>query len=197
MKTLHGGSTISAIFWIILGIIIVCGIVIVVVVALQPSYKTQPSYVVVSKPTPKPFNLSFPECFDISNDAKQVYSVLSAINMEKKYSKLLDAYSLLLCQHKDFKKACSASTLDSRIATLNSWNANMYNKNAVDIVNAVTKVQNVKMGQFLVQVCDVCEQQLSNIGNDPDIHRDYKVQLVGLNSQFYRNHFDALNKLCP
>lgn len=197
MKTLHGGSTITIAFGILLAVVILCGIVFIVVAALQPSYKTQPAYVVVSKPVPKPLNLSFPECFDISNDAKQVYSILTTINMEKKYSKLLDAYSILLCQYKDFKKQCSASTLDSRIATLNSWNANMLNKNAVDIVNAVTKVQNVKIGQFLVQVCDICEQQLSSIGNDPDIHRDYKTQLVGLNSQFYRNHFDALNKLCP
>jgi hypothetical protein len=117
--------------------------------------------------------------------------------MEKKYARLLDAYSLALCQQKDFKSSCSMDSLTQRIATLNSWDANMYNKNASDIVNALTKIENNKKAQFLVQVCDICEKQLLAITNDENIHRQYKTQLKGLNSQFYRNHFDTINRACP
>jgi hypothetical protein len=197
MKAIKGGSIGSIAVFVLLGIVIITGVVLVVMISLQPSYKTPAETTIVTRPDSKPLNLAFPECFDISSDAKQVYSILRDINMEKKYARLLDAYSLALCQQKDFKNSCSMDSLTQRIATLNSWDANMYNKNASDIVNALTKVESNKKGQFLVQVCDVCEKQLLSITNDENIHRQYKTQLKGLNSQFYRNHFDTINRSCP
>lgn len=141
--------------------------------------------------------LSFPQCFDISTDAKNVYKIMRNAKIETKYSRLLDAYTLALCQQNDFKLSCDLDTLNQRIVTLNSWNANQYDKNASDIVNSVTKFTNNKITQFLVQICYICEKQIELINNDDNVMREDKIQITGFNSQFYRHHFDAISKGCP
>ncbi len=188
-----------AIFILIL-IVVIGGIILLIVVSLQkpaiPVKKTDLTSL-SAKPISQNLILAFPECFDISTDAKNVYKIMKNSNIDKKYSKLLDAYSLALCQQKDFKKSCDMKVLDQRIITLNSWNANQYNKNASDIVNSLTKIKNNKIGQFLVQICDICEKQINLINGDDNVMREDKIQLTGFNSQFYRNHFDTINKSCP
>lgn len=144
----------------------------------------------------KTLNISFPQCFELSSDAKQVYGILKGSNLDITYSRLLDAYSLSLCQLKDFKNNCDTKTMDQRITTLNNWNANQYNKDAINIVNSVTKITNNKYGQFLVQVCDICENQINNINNNINITPLIKTQIIGYNSEFYRTIFDQINTIC-
>ncbi len=196
---MRGGSISTFAVMIFVLVLIVAGIVLIVTVSLlnPPVGKnTNNSTSLDAKPIAANFSLSFPPCFDISTDAKNVYKILKDAKLETKYSKLLDAYTLALCQQKDFKNSCDAKTLDQRIITLNSWNANQYNKNASDIVNSVTKITNNKIGQFLVQICDICEKQIEQINKDDNVIRNVKIQLTGFNSQFYRNHFDTINKSC-
>lgn len=194
-------STIAIITLIL--IVLICGIILLVVVSLQKTSSSVPVKTNINtsslgaKPISANLILDFPQCFDISTDAKNVYKIMKNSNLDKKYSKLLDAYSLALCQQKDFKNACDVKTLDQRIITLNSWNANQYNNDAAAIVNSVTKIKNNKLGQFLVQVCDICEKQTNAINSDDNVMRDDKIQITGFNSQFYRNHFDTINKSCP
>lgn len=178
--------------FIVVFLLIVAGVVLIILSILQPSYKINDKKTTTQQITPD-LNLAFPPCYEISPDAKYVFALLKSVNMDTQYSKLLDAYSLALCQQKD---KCNSNGLDSRIATLDSWEANMYNKDAVAIVNSLTKINTNKMAQFLVQICDICEKQILNIQNDPNIYRTIKTQLVGYNSQFYRNHFDTINRAC-
>ncbi len=137
--------------------------------------------------------LDFPDCFDISTDARNVYKVLKSKGLHVKYGRLLDAYSIALCQQKN---SCSKDTLDKRIVTLDNWGANQNNKNAISIVNSITELKDNKTAIFLIKVCDLCEKEIQAINNDNNILRPDKVQLVGFNSQFYRVHFDQINKTC-
>ena len=195
-----GNSIANVVVGIIISVVLILGISLLIYVSIQkttkPSHPYSSANTVVSKPESDPLNLSFPECFDISPDAKHVYTILKSGNNHKKYAKLLDAYSLALCQQRDFKKSCSMDSLNQRLATLDSWGANQYNKDAIDIVNSLTKVTNNKIGQFLVEVCDICEKQIRDISNDKDVLRGDKTQIIGFNSQFYRNHVDSINKSC-
>lgn len=196
---MKGGSIGIIIVWLCLVILIVSGVVLIVIVTLQPSVyvaKTSSANTIVTKPDTQPLNLSFPHCFEISADAKQMFAILKGTNMEKKYAKLLDVYSIALCQQLDSQRTCVSKQLESRIATLNSWDANIHNKNAVSIVNSITKNKGNMISQFLVQVCDICEKQIAVIKNDENIHRNVKTQIIGVNSQFYRNHFDVISRLC-
>lgn len=137
--------------------------------------------------------LDFPECFDISPDAKNVYKILKSKGMHVKYGRLLDAYSIALCQQ---KHACSNDALNKRLISLDNWGANHRNEAVSDIVNSITKLKNNKIGIFLLKVCDLCEKQIKEISNDNNILRPDKIQILGFNSQFYRVHFEKINSIC-
>lgn len=190
----------SIIIWLIVSIIIISVLSVIIYVSLQPSLKPKHPYDsnnnVVTNTGNSTLNLAFPPCFELSSDAKHVYAIFKSRGYDKKYSKLLDTYSLALCQQKDFKRNCDTNTLDQRLSTLSSWNANQFNKDAIAIVNSVTKVTNNKIGQFLVQITDICEKQVRDLSDDNNVMREDKTQIIGFNSQFYRNHFDAINKSC-
>lgn len=173
--------------------------IIFIVILIKKKNKRKVEIIVPEVYTYKPvttLNLSFPPCFELSSDAKHVYGILKGANIDTTYSRLLDVYSLSLCQLKDFKKSCDSKTMDQRIITLNDWNANPNNKSVIDIVNSVTKVTNNKYGQFLIQVCDICETQMNIINNDKNITPLIQTQIAGYNSEFYRTIFNEINSKC-
>ena len=198
---MKGGNSLGNItIGVVIAVVFILGTSLLIYVSLQRTNKPSQPYssanTIVSRPESDPLNLSFPECFDISSDAKHVYTILKSANNHKKYARLLDAYTLALCQQRDFKNSCAMESLNQRLATLDSWGANQYNKDAINLVNSVTKVTNNKIGQFLVEICDVCEKQMRDISDDVNVLRQDKTQIIGFNSQFYRNHFDSINKNC-
>lgn len=195
---MRGGSISNVAIFIFMLLIIIGASILILVVYFHGS--TNRSYIRGPSVDYKPvntFSSSFPPCFEISTDAKNIYKIMKNAKIETKYSRLLDAYTLALCQQNDFKTSCELDTLNQRIVTLNSWNANQYDNNAINIVNSVTKLTNNKIGQFLVQICYICERQIELINNDDNIMREDKIQITGFNSQFYRHHFDAISKGCP
>jgi hypothetical protein len=140
---------------------------------------------------------TFPKCFDESYDAKKVFSLLISLNLHKKYSKLLEAYSMALCQVMDFLTSCDTVTMKQRIDTLTSWGANFNNNTAYNIVRSITHITSPLNDKFLTQVCDICEKQVALISQDSDVPQNIKTQIIGLNSEFYRTIFDKVNSLCP
>jgi len=140
-----------------------------------------------------------PSCFEDSRDALGVFTLLRTVRAVQKYSRLFDAYSMVLCQMRDYKTSCSPeveASLDSKMSTLTSWGADMNDSYAKQIVQAVTTITNLKHGQFLTQVCDICEKQLAIMADDQDIPKDVKLQIIGWNSEFYRSIFDQMNTAC-
>lgn len=176
------------------------------IVPLQIIYPTTgEKTITITKTTTSEINAydTFPPCFSLSVDARKVFQILKAINMDVKYIQLLNAYSLILCQLQDFQTSCTTQNtlnqINQRIATLDSWNANPNNANAISIVNSITHITNLssKTSQFLFKACDICEKNINTIQQDNTFNTSTKTQLIGFNSEFYRTIFDKINQLCP
>jgi hypothetical protein len=141
---------------------------------------------------------NFPPCYDLSAEARKMYTILNSYNLEKKYMMLLDVYSILLCQNTQIRaRACSDTFLNDRLADLNTYGGNANDQNAVNIVKSVTNLQNNKMGKLLVMATNLIEKQMSEIQKDNAISASDKQQMTGHNSLFYRNVYDFMNKRCP
>ena len=105
---------------------------------------------------------------------------------------------MLLCQNTQIRaRACSDTFINDRMADLNTYGANANDENAVNIVKAVTNLQNNKMGKMLVMATSLIEKQMAEIKADNAISASDKQQIEGYNSQFYRNIYDFMNKRCP
>lgn len=180
-------------------IIILVGFVFILKISLSSptSSSTPTNSYQINNDTTRQQQITFPDCFDSSPSAKNAYSTLKANQLEKKYSRLLDVYSQVLCQIQDFRRSCSEDTLIQRISILSQWYADDKNTDAIAIVNAITRLKNNNRAKFLVQSCDLCEKQLQAIESDTSIPKDVKTYLRGINSEFYRYNFDLLNTMCP
>jgi hypothetical protein len=190
-----GISTIMIILIFIFFIFCIIFIVFIVFISIQKSPNIDPNNLNALA------NLPFQECFDLSTDAKNVFRILKAINMDVKYIQLLNAYSLILCQLKDFKTSCEKDTINQinkRLSTLDSWGADSNNANAISIVKSITHITDPssKRSQFLFKICMICEKNIKLIQQDNTFNTPTKNELVGFNSQFYRIIFDQINKLC-
>lgn len=140
----------------------------------------------------------FPSCYDDSSECKKIFAIIKAYNLEKKYMTLLDTYSMVLCQALQIRgRTCSDTFINDRIADMNTYNADANNQNAISIVKSVTDLQNNKIGKLLVMATDLIEKQMNEIQSDNAISKSDKQQIIGFNSQFYRNHYDFMNKRCP
>lgn len=142
---------------------------------------------------PEPQDIKFPECFDLSPDAKSVYKILRGANVHKVYGQLFDAYTMLLCQIRD----CNPSPrgMQQKIDQMRSWGGEENNQTALSIVNSTVRVQGMK-ARFLILVCYLCEKQMADITKDKTLTKEAITQLVGLNSQFYRINFATFNQSC-
>lgn len=138
------------------------------------------------------------DCFKISVDAQNVFKILKSYNIDSKYSLLLNSYSLALCLLIDFQvNSCvNTQSLEKRIEILNNWKANPKNNEAIAIVDAIIQIKNQRVNLFLIMICDICENQINLIKNDNTLLKYDKEQLIGYNSEFYRDIFDKINSYC-
>lgn len=200
MKKLKSGGGDGSLYmiYILVGILLVFGITFILLILFQKS----PNKIIVPKTSNQEASnkfTGFPPCYDLSLDAKHVFQLLKSINMDTKYSQLLNVYSLALCQLEDYRKKCDVSVIDGRLSTLNSLGASSYNVTSNNIVKSITRIKDdtKKVSEFLFKVCDICEKNINKINQDNDVLRPIKIQLTGFNSEFYRTIFDQINNLCP
>ena len=130
----------------------------------------------------------FPPCFDRSQNAKEVYKTLVGQRVKDKYMRLLNAYSLVLCQQNE-----CLNSLQDKINTLDSWGADANDTESQAIVQAIVKKNDPLLIKFLTQATNICSRQMQAIAQDSEISKIEKENLSGLNSQFYRIHYANFN----
>lgn len=140
---------------------------------------------------------TFAPCLESSNEAKKIYSILKSYNLDIKYMKLFNVYSIVLCQYNQLQSnSCEKTFLNERLMDLKTYSGNPNGQNAMTIVKAITDLRNTKMGQFLVMATDLIEKYIANIKGETIISNIDKEQIIGYNSFIYRQKYDAMNRKC-
>jgi hypothetical protein len=140
----------------------------------------------------------FPPGYEVSGEAKKIFTVLRGYNLERKYMTLLDVISIVLCQRLQLQsKGCQESFINDRLADLNTYGADANSQHAVAIVKSNTNLQNNKIGKLLVMSTDIIQKEMNNVHQDSNISKSDKEQISGNVSLFYRQNQDFVNKRCP
>lgn len=127
----------------------------------------------------------------MSHEVKTIKAILEKNKLATKYERLLDVYSILLCQITD-----KCENLDKRLTILYRYGANPNDKNAQDLVASVTNLRRNKIGEFIVSCVNLIENDIHLFSNEPAVTADDKQAVLGYNSLFYRLNIDTLNKKC-
>ena len=203
-------SPVAAIILSVVAFAIIVGFtILILVVAMRdkPNNTWDQDNTVVNTPTASRINWTentrgfqssnFPPCYEQSGEVRKVYAILKANNLEKKYMQLLDVYSILLCQYTQTEsRPCSESYINDRLADLNAFGGDANNQRAQGIVKSITQLSNNKVGKMLVMATDLIERQIESLKKEKDITTSDIEQIVGLNSMFYRQRYDLINKHC-
>ena len=182
-------------------IIIICMVAFVIFVVLALSiwliirHKKSRTPQEAPKATQDP-NSPFPPCFELSHTAKETFRILMANGVKDAYARLLDVYSLVLCQQQDRCAAAGSPTIKEKSAQLEAWGADANNKEAKDIVKSIVRNADQTLERFLVLATHLSTVQIRAIEKDDRIPKTSKEALVGFNSQFYRSHYAVFNNPC-
>jgi len=142
----------------------------------------------------KPFK-KYPPCYDICGATRNVYNILEQKQLLGEYSKLLNAYSIVLCQEK-FGDQCKKEMLDQRIADLQNLGGQI-NQRSLDMVKKYVKtLRDNKIGTLLGLATNVITKELYQMQQDARLTMKEKLQVLKMNETFYDVHYDITNELC-
>lgn len=127
----------------------------------------------------------------MSHEVKTIKAILDKNKLSTKYERLLDVYSIFLCQMTD-----KCENLDKRLTILYRYGANPNDRNAQDIVASVTNLRRNRIGEFIVCSVNIIENDIGLLEKEPLVSADEKQAILGYNSLFYRLNIDNLNKKC-
>jgi hypothetical protein len=137
----------------------------------------------------------YPPCYDICGATRNVYNILEKKGLTKDYNKLLNAYSIVLCQEK-FGEKCRKDMVDQRILDLNSLGGEKEEYNFKLVRKYVKTLRDNKIGKLLVLATSVITKELYKMQKDERLTMNEKMQILKMNETFYDVHYDITNELC-
>lgn len=141
----------------------------------------------------------YPPCYNICGATKKIYDILEKNNLIKKYSLLLDLYSIILCQEIYLKTTdCKNTMLNERLIQINNLfgDRNVENKH-LKIVNdnLENDPKNKEMKELLDKTTVLIEEQISKIKKEKINEKDLKI-LLNMNTVFYQVHYPIVSSKC-
>lgn len=131
----------------------------------------------------------YPPCYNICGATRSIQDKLEKAlgNNFMNYRKLLDLYSIVLCQEVYIESKRRNEMLQQRIQDLASMGGKINKK---DIIKATSE----DMSKFLTLAKNLIERQIKMMLEDNSINKDTKKDIIKLNSIFYEIHFGKLKQ---
>lgn len=144
----------------------------------------------------------YPPCYDICGATRSIYDRLEEESLLEEHAKLLELYSVVLCQEKHLLskpgRRCSETMMDQRIRQLRSLGANERDPKALALVRKyVTSKQlsSPEAVRFLVAVTNLLEREFARLEKGGNLTRGQVASLRKLHDTFYMVHYDKI--VCP
>jgi hypothetical protein len=137
----------------------------------------------------------YPPCYDICGATRNVYNILEQKGVTADYNKLLNAYSIVLCQEK-FGEKCRKDMLGQRISDLKALGGREDHSSVEVVKKYVKTLRDNKIKTLLVLATSVVTQELYKMQKDARLTMKEKLQLLKMNETFLDVHYDITNELC-
>lgn len=139
----------------------------------------------------------YPPCYDICGATRKIYDILEGRKRLAAHKRLLDLYSMVLCQEKHLLRVnndCSKTMIHERIKSLKDLGARFTDVAAFEKVMKIlgNKVQRTSARDFLVGATHVLERHLASLMRDPKLTADDKAKIKSFHEVFYDVHYDKI-----
>jgi len=131
----------------------------------------------------------YPPCYNISYEAQQIYDTLEINNEIDNHQRLLNIYSILLCQkyHAGYRE-CNPLMLKQRIKEVKSMiRIGTDFTPTLDKIKQYVKLNNSKIARLILYSFYIIERHMEIINDD---------KILALNRSFCSNHLRELFMLC-
>jgi len=135
----------------------------------------------------------YPPCYDICGATRTIQDKLESVNIQQKYHKLLDVYSIVLCQEKYKNSPNAKKMMEQRISDLIELGAE---RNMVFETQKVMNdypVENPIVKDFLLLSTNLIEREINALSSDVNIALFNSIK--GLNNVFYQVHYPIVAKI--
>ena len=141
----------------------------------------------------------YPPCYDICGATKAIYDILEKNNLLKKYTLLLDLYSIILCQEVYLKtKDCKNTMLDERLMEINNlFEGKEIQDKHLKIVNdnINNEPKHKQMRELLEKTTVLIEEEMDKL-NKETLEKSDLDKLNNMNTVFYQVHYPIVSKNC-
>lgn len=134
-----------------------------------------------------PMFQKYPPCFDICGATRTIFDVLESKRLVQKHKRLLEAYSMVLCQEKHMDKACVNGMLLKRINDLPPTG----DQNAI-VDRYAPEAGDGLAREFLLRVTPVLEESIQGVLRDPALTQEQKDKISDMHNVFYSVHYPLI-----
>lgn len=142
----------------------------------------------------------YPPCFNLSNNAKEIFDLLESNQLIVKHKVLLEVISMILCQYKYLSsKLCIDTMIQNRIQDLTALGYQRYDNRYRDLLkniigNYLYENSSPLFLEFLLRSLTLIEEQIIKMKVDIANNKLEKIRL--LISNFYNEYFSLIAKGC-
>ena len=136
----------------------------------------------------------YPPCYDICGATRNIQDKLEAVNKKEEFHKLLDVYSIVLCQEK-FKDSPSVKEMmTQRINNLIALGAEKNNIFGTENVLKEYSTSNPIVRDFLYLSTNLIQREINRLSKE-DIDASTKEKIEKLNEVFYQVHYPIISAI--
>lgn len=135
----------------------------------------------------------YPPCYDICGATRTIQDKLEGVNLQVKYHKLLDVYSIVLCQEKYKNSPNAEKMMKQRINDLIELGAKREMVFETQKVISDYPAENPIVKDFLLLATNLIEREINTLSSDVNIALFNSIK--GLNAVFYQVHYPIVAKI--
>jgi hypothetical protein len=168
-------------------------IIILLIIGTSLYYFSRENFQWTEMKRSNPMFEKYPPCYDICGATRTIQDKLESVNMQQKYHKLLDVYSIVLCQEKYKNSPNAKKMMEQRISDLIELGSE---RNMVfETQKVMTDYPSVNpiIKDFLLLSTNLIEREMNALSSDVNIALFNTIK--GLNNVFYQVHYPIVAKI--
>jgi len=133
----------------------------------------------------------YPPCYDICGATRNIQDKLESVNKKEEYHKLLDVYSIVLCQEKYKDSPRTKEMMTQRINDLISLGAEKNNVFGTENILKQYNPNNPVVLDFMYLATNLIQREINRLSQD-NIEPEIKSKIEKLNEVFYEVHYPII-----
>ena len=133
----------------------------------------------------------YPPCYDICGATRNIQDKLESVNKKEEYHKLLDVYSIVLCQEKYKDSPRTKEMMTQRINDLISLGAEKKNVFGTENILKQYNPNNPVVLDFMYLSTNLIQREINRLSQD-NIEPEIKSKIEKLNEVFYEVHYPII-----